>query len=90
MREKIAKIIYKEIPTGTAFEKKDKIANQILTLLKEEIGKSLLSDEEIDKNQCELEEEYEDAEITDAQWEVMRWRAVAQAQLGKTLKALEE
>ena len=86
MKEEIARLLWLKYGGDTTLA----LADQILSLITERIKKSLLTDEEIDKNQCELEEKYEDAEITDAQWEVIRWRAVAQAQIDKILKEIEK
>uniref|UniRef100_A0A6M3LJJ5 Uncharacterized protein n=1 Tax=viral metagenome TaxID=1070528 RepID=A0A6M3LJJ5_9ZZZZ len=55
-----------------------RIADQILSLFPEP---KVLSAEELIHLNDKWEEEYEDVEMTDAEWELTRWQLICQAQL---------
>lgn len=50
----------------------------------------ILSEEAIRNIIEKAEEEYEDIEMTDAEWEEKRWSIIAQAQLEDTLRQVVE
>ena len=79
LREKIARIYAKEHAENPPCDECYARADQILTLIREEIEKSLLTDAE----RMDLYAKYDGA--FESQWE----DALLQAQLDKILKALE-